>query len=90
MAEPLFEELEQKLARVSPEGVIEAVIKWKDTGETENVLISLRQYRGDDEGNAPEGDVPDEDIFFYCDGVDGLRALLRPENGEDFEVISFE
>ena len=35
------------------------------------------------------GEGDDNEIFFYCNGIDGLLDLCENNNGEDFVVVDF-
>lgn len=71
--------LDEAIAGLEPGEAIDAVIRWKDEDETENVVIALHADDGESE----------DDVFFYCETPEGLRELVNPENGEDFVVTSF-
>lgn len=53
----------------------DCVIRWKDTNETENVIISLKGY---DNNN----------IFFVCDSEEDFMSLVNG-NGEDFVIEKY-
>ena len=72
-------ELEKALAGIELGECIDAVIRWKDEEEPENVVIAMH----------PDDGESDDGVFFYCESVDELRELLNPDNGEDFVVIEF-
>jgi hypothetical protein len=78
MNAPLSAEIENELALIEANEVLEATIKWKDTEETEEVNIAMHGDMG-----------ADDDIFFYCESTNDFRALLKPDNGEDFVVTEF-
>ena len=78
MNSPLSAEIENQLALIADGEVIEATIKWQDTEETEVVPIAMHGDMGDDDG-----------VFFYCDSINDLRALMRPDCPEDFMVTGF-
>jgi hypothetical protein len=80
MNTPLAPEIEAALAKFDDGEVVECEIRWKDTGSPETVNIAMH---GDD-------GISDDDIFFYCDGLNDFRALLKEDNGEDFVVIGFD
>lgn len=52
-------------------------IRWKDTGEQENVIISLD---GSD----------DDSIFFVCDSGEEFANLTEDSSGEDFDIVEFK
>lgn len=53
---------------------LDCVIRWNDTLETQEARIAL--------GMEPDTEKDDE-IFFYCDSIDGLQSLAD-KGGEDF------
>ena len=81
-------EIEQKFNDFVKENVKEPAyavceIVWKDTNCQENVKIQLSSDSSLDE---------DDDIFFYCDSLNDLKALCE-FGGEDFivtEINRFE
>lgn len=59
-----------------------ATIQWREGFGcgTEPVLIKLSlDY------------VPEEDdyVFFYCNGIEELKNLMKEDNGEDFVVLDY-
>lgn len=52
-------------------------IKWHDTKEEQDVLISLTK----------EVKENDNDIFFYCNGTGEFWSLTEEDNGEDFTIV---
>jgi hypothetical protein len=57
-----------------------AHIHWKDTNAEEDVIIKLScDY-------TPE---EDEQIFFFCNGVEDLRGLMEEDNGQEFYVTDW-
>lgn len=53
-------------------------VKFNDTKETETVTIKLNR-------EVIEGE--DDEMFFYCEGLDEFKELCEPNNGEDFVVV---
>lgn len=58
---------------------IEATIKWKDTGDIENVLIKVGEDVGED----------DDHIFYYIEDESEIEHYLTPNGVEDFWVIEY-
>ena len=52
-------------------------IRFDTDGSEEDVVIKLTS----------DEDEKDDEIFFYCDGLDDLVRLCYAENGEDFDLI---
>jgi hypothetical protein len=59
---------------------VQATIRWKDTGANEDVIIKLSC-----------GYTPKEDdlIFFFCNGIHEVNALMDEDNGQDFVVLDY-
>ena len=55
---------------------VDCVIRWNDTLETIEVRIALAMDTDTDR---------DDDIFYYCNGVDGLKSLAD-KSMEDFTI----
>ena len=49
--------------------------------------VAIKLVPSTEEEQNGEGD--DNEIFFYCDGIDGLLDLCESDNGEDFVVVDF-
>lgn len=62
--------------------MVSARIKWKDSGQEENVIISLTL-------GYVENSKKDNEVFFYCDGEKELKNLMKKDNGEDFVVLKY-
>lgn len=60
--------------------IIEATVKWKDTGDIGNVLIKV----GED---VCEED--DDNIFYYIEDESEIEHYLTPNGVEDFWVIEY-
>jgi hypothetical protein len=57
--------------------VAECTIVWKDSGEKENVIISL-------DGSDNDG------IFFVCNSEEEFAQLTEDSSGEDFDIVTFK
>ncbi len=55
----------------------ECTIVWKDSGEEENVIISL-------DGSDNDG------IFFVCQSAEEFANLTEDCSGEDFDIVTFK
>jgi len=62
--------------------IAQCMIKWKDTGRTQDVDICLDPFCG-----RPK--FIDNRIFYYCNGEEGFKLLLGKENGEDFQILGY-
>ena len=83
----LAPEIEAALAKFDDGEVVECDIMYKDNGELHSgVPIALH---GDMHGDDSQDEI-DDGIFFYCDGLNDFRALLKEDNGEDFVVVGFD
>lgn len=77
-----------------PIGAI-TTIKWlgEDSDPVDGYYFSFGDYPEFDEDTGEYGDdghgVPDNAIFFYCDGEHALRSYMT-EGIEDFVVLSYE
>lgn len=60
--------------------IINCKIRWKDDNTTQcvNIKTSTDYVEGSDEDN---------EIFFYCNGMEELKSLMKEDNGEDFVVV---
>lgn len=79
------EELEQQLALIEDDEVLECTVIYKD-GDTETmsgVFIAMGSY------DESVSDVADENIFFYANSPKYVRALCDPDTNEDFVLVSF-
>jgi hypothetical protein len=61
-----------------------ALIRWKDTGQEENVYVSFSEW--EDDATTDKWGVRDDDIFFFF--PDGEKEMS--ELNEDFEILSYE
>ena len=59
----------------------EVTIRFKDDGVQQTDMIKLSNDTADRDNDK---------VFFNVDGIEGLKDLLRSDNGEDFEVIDIE
>lgn len=76
--------LNEALEQIIDGEVLNCTVIYKDSSDTETVSdynIAMHGY--------VEGESDDDEIAFYCDGVDDFKRLLDPDNGEDFVVVSF-
>ena len=65
-------------------------IKWTyDDEEIDGYYISFGEYDEDNESDCDSFGVPDESIFFYCDGEHALKSYMT-KGMEDFVVLSYE
>ena len=53
------------------------VIKFTDNGSTIEDVIKLSSDAAED----------DDDVFYFCNGIESLKGLTRRGTGEDFVVI---
>ena len=56
-------------------------VMYFDTEMKQDVTIKLSTDVNEDE---------DDDVFFYCDGIDELLKLTENSNGEDFMITAFD
>ena len=63
----------------------DVTIRFNGEDRTEDVVIKLNPSTEEEQNG--EGD--DNEIFFYCNGIDGLLDLCENDNGEDFVVVDF-
>ena len=68
---------EQKASATSNGKYAHTTIRWKDDGCEEDAIIAV---------DCPFIEEIDEDILFYCDGMDEFEHLKEYDNGEDFYV----
>lgn len=76
--------LTEALENITDGEILNCTVIYKDSSDTETVSdfnIAMHGY--------VEGESDDDDIAFYCDGVDDFKRLLDPDNEEDFVVVSF-
>jgi len=65
-------------------------IKWTyDDEEIDGYYISFGEYDEDNEPDCDSFGVPDNSIFFYCDGEHALKSYMT-RGVEDFVVLSYE
>lgn len=64
---------------------VDVTVRFNGQDLIEDVAIKLVPSTEQEQNG--EGD--DNEIFFYCDGIDGLLELCETNNGEDFMVIDF-
>lgn len=59
----------------------EVTIRYKDDGESHLDMIKLSN----------DADPRDEDkVFYYVTGLNDLKGLISPDNGEDFRIVDVE
>lgn len=61
---------------------VSAHIHWKENygGGEEDVLIKLSCGYNDGE---------DDNVFFFANGVEELKSLMKEDNGEDFYISDY-
>jgi hypothetical protein len=65
-------------------------IQWLDTGEeVDGYYFSFGEYDEEVDEDHDSFGVPDDSIFFYCDGEHALKSYMT-KGMEDFVVISYE
>lgn len=64
-----------------------ATIQWKDEDTAQMVYISLGTWHDDDETDS--FGVRDDEVFFYCEGIEELEELSDPNNAEDFVILEY-
>lgn len=64
-----------------------ATIQWKDEDTVQMVYISLGTWHDDDETDS--FGVRDDEVFFYCEGIEELEELSDPNNAEDFVILDY-
>ena len=64
-----------------------ATIQWKGEDTTQMVYISLGTWHDDDETDS--FGVRDDEVFFYCEGIEELEELSDPNNAEDFVILDY-
>lgn len=63
-------------------------VRFDTDGSEEDVVIRLTPSTNEEQ----QGEGEDNEIFFYCNGLDDLVRLCYEENGEDFcptELVNF-
>lgn len=65
----------------------QATIQWKGEDGTEMVYISLGTWHDDDETDS--FGVRDDEVFFYCEGIEELEELTDPDNDGDFVILEY-
>ena len=73
-----------------------ATVQWlnedgtpEDGTEYEGLYFSFGEYNDDNEPECDSFGVPDNRIFFYCDGEHALKSYMTA-GAEDFQVINYE
>jgi hypothetical protein len=61
-----------------------ALIRWKDTGQQENVYVSFSEW--EDDATTDRWGVDDNEIFFYFPQGEKEMSDLN----DDFEIVSYE
>jgi hypothetical protein len=61
-----------------------ALIRWKDTGQEENVYVSFSEW--EDDATTDKWGVDDNEIFFYFPQGEKEMSDLN----DDFEIVSYE
>ena len=65
-------------------------IQWLDTSEeVDGYYFSFGEYDEEVDEDHDSFGVPDDRIFFYCDGEHALKSYMT-KGMEDFVVISYE
>ena len=67
-----------------------AIIQWYDSGIEDEVFISFGTWNENEWGGEFDSlGNKDDEVFFYCeDGEEELKSLVG-NNGEDFNVLSY-
>jgi hypothetical protein len=67
-----------------------AIIQWYDSGIEDEVFISFGTWNENELGGEVDSlGNRDDEVFFYCeDGEEELKSLVG-NNGEDFNVLSY-
>jgi hypothetical protein len=67
-----------------------AIIQWYDSGIEDEVFISFGTWNENECGGEVDSlGNRDDEVFFYCeDGEEELKSLVG-NNGEDFNVLSY-
>jgi hypothetical protein len=67
-----------------------AIIQWYDSGIEDEVFISFGTWNENELGGEFDSlGNRDDEVFFYCeDGEEELKSLVG-NNGEDFNVLSY-
>ena len=67
-----------------------AVIQWLDNGEEGDCYyFSFGECDDENEPDCDSFGVPDDRIFFYCDGEHALKSYMTA-GAEDFVVLNYE
>ena len=59
----------------------DVLIRWNDTGEEETVLFKL---------SCDYDEESDDNVFFYCNGVEELKSMKRCAEGFEFVVLGYD
>ena len=78
----LSDEIKAKIKQVEEEGLtrVEAKVHFSDDDEETYTIGITDDY---DPDNPPEDD---NEVFYYCDSIEDLICLFKPEEGTDFYI----
>jgi len=63
----------------------DVTVRFDGEDRTEDVAIKLIPSTEEEQ----DGEGDDNEIFFYCNGIEDLLDLCESDNGEDFVVVDF-
>ncbi len=75
-----IEATKDRVRTAEPRNHAECTVRFEEDGYIGEFLFKLSL-------NADEKE--DENIFFFCNGLSGLKALLKEDNGENFVVLDY-
>jgi hypothetical protein len=68
-----------------------AIIQWNDTQAEDEVYISFGTWNENEWGGEFDSlGNRDDEVFFYCEGGEEELKSLVGNNGEDFNVLSYD